>query len=59
MCAQVSKARRQVPSFLDAVIGAFTEEPAVQRMGEGAASKAALWDGGGLAPLPLLPSGQL
>jgi hypothetical protein len=57
MRAQVSKTRRQVPSFLDAVIGAFTEEPAVQRAGEGG-SKSALWDDGGLAPLPLLPSGQ-
>ena len=50
---QVTQARRHMPSFLHTVIAAFSEEPAVQRTGE-VVSKAARWDDGGLAPLPLL-----
>ena len=42
-----------MPSFVQAVVGAFSEEPAVQRTGE-VVSKASLWDAGGLPPLPLL-----
>lgn len=50
---QVASARRQRPSFLDQVVKAFNEEPAVQITGE-VRSKASIWDEGGLAPLPLL-----
>ncbi len=57
LCWQVAAARRAVPNFMQEVINAFNEEPAVQRVGE-VRSKSGVWDEGGLAPLPQLLSLQ-
>ena len=51
-------AKRREPATLQAVSGAFEEGLAAYSTTAGSASKTALWDRGGLGPLPILVQDQ-